>query len=123
MPERVTVTVEDDDYRKLTALAKEYRISKAWVLRYALARFLEQGAKEELQLQLPFDRRKVRTAALWTRTTGRVSAARWREFATQSSVRRAFALSCDFRRFRLCSSSAATAAEIHSRPDIFGRIS
>ena len=49
---RLTVNLEDREYRELSALAEKYRVSLAWLGRQATIEFLERHAQDELQLPL-----------------------------------------------------------------------
>ena len=61
MATRVTVTLDAADHRQVAALAAEYRVSLAWVVRYAVADFLGRHRGEPLQLalKLPGARRSM----------------------------------------------------------------
>jgi hypothetical protein len=49
---RVTVSVDERDYEQLVALADEHRVSLAWLVRYAVADFLERYRQDQLELPL-----------------------------------------------------------------------
>ena len=49
---RVTVSVDERDYEQLSALAEEYRVSLAWLVRYAVSELLERHRHDQLQLPL-----------------------------------------------------------------------
>ena len=49
---RVTVSVDERDYEQLAALADEHRVSLAWLVRYAVADFLERYRQDQLELPL-----------------------------------------------------------------------
>lgn len=49
---RVTVNLEDREYKKLSVLSSEYHVSLAWLGRLAIIRLLEHSEKEEQQLSL-----------------------------------------------------------------------
>lgn len=49
---RVTVNLEDQDYRELAALSRKNRVSLAWLGRQAIIEFLDRYASEERQLPL-----------------------------------------------------------------------
>ena len=49
---RVTVSVDERDYEQLATLADEHRVSLAWLVRYAVADFLERYRQEQLELPL-----------------------------------------------------------------------
>ena len=49
---RVTVNLEDREYRALSALSDKHRVSLAWLGRQAIIEFLEHHEKDELQLPL-----------------------------------------------------------------------
>jgi len=56
---RVTVSVDQRDYEQLTALAEEYRVSLAWLVRWAVADLLERYRQDQLELPLePVGRRQ-----------------------------------------------------------------
>ena len=56
---RVTVSVDQRDYEQLTALAEEYRVSLAWLVRWAVADLLERYRQDQLELPLePASRRQ-----------------------------------------------------------------
>ena len=56
---RVTVSVDERDYDQLTALAEEYRVSLAWLVRYAVTDLLERYRQDQLELPLePVGRRQ-----------------------------------------------------------------
>jgi hypothetical protein len=49
---RVTVSVDERDYEQFSALAEEYRVSLAWLVRYAVSELLERHRHDQLQLPL-----------------------------------------------------------------------
>jgi hypothetical protein len=49
---RVTVSIDERDYEQLVALAEEHRVSLAWLVRYAVADFLDRYRREQLELPL-----------------------------------------------------------------------
>lgn len=49
---RVTVNLEDREYRELSALSRKNRVSLAWLGRQAIMEFLGRYASEERQLPL-----------------------------------------------------------------------
>jgi hypothetical protein len=58
---RVTVSVDERDYEELSALAEEYRVSLAWLVRYAVNDLLDRHRHDQLQLPLELvsaDRRR-----------------------------------------------------------------
>jgi hypothetical protein len=55
---RITVSVDDRDYDQLTALAEQYRVSLAWLVRYAVGDMLDRHRQNQLQLPLDLDRRR-----------------------------------------------------------------
>ena len=56
---RVTVSVDERDYEQLTTLAEEYRVSLAWLVRWAVADLLERYRQDQLELPLePASRRQ-----------------------------------------------------------------
>jgi predicted transcriptional regulator len=57
---RVTVSVDDQDYDQLVALAEEHRVSRAWLVRYAVSDFLERYRKDQLELPLELTARHPR---------------------------------------------------------------
>ena len=57
---RVTVSVDTHDHEQLVALAQEHRVSLAWLVRYAVADFLERYRQQQLQLPLDLTDRRSR---------------------------------------------------------------
>jgi hypothetical protein len=57
---RVTVSVDERDYDQLSTLAEEHRVSLAWLVRYAVADFLERYRQDQLQLPLELTSRRQR---------------------------------------------------------------
>ena len=56
---RVTVSVDQRDYEQLAALAEDYRVSLAWLVRYAVTDLLERYRQDQLELPLePAGRRQ-----------------------------------------------------------------
>ena len=49
---RVTINLESDEYRELSALSEKHRISLAWLGRRAIIELLERCRNEEIQLPL-----------------------------------------------------------------------
>ena len=49
---RVTVNLEDREYRELSALSDKHRVSLAWLGRQAIIELLERCEDEEVQLPL-----------------------------------------------------------------------
>lgn len=49
---RMTVNLPCDEYTELAALAKQHRVSMAWLGRQAVSEFLERYRHEELQFPL-----------------------------------------------------------------------
>jgi hypothetical protein len=49
---RVTVSLDERDYEQLALLADEHRVSLAWLVRYAVADFLERYRQDQLELPL-----------------------------------------------------------------------
>jgi hypothetical protein len=49
---RITVSVDDRDYTTLAALAEEYRVSLAWLVRYAVSDLLHRHQHDQLKLPL-----------------------------------------------------------------------
>ena len=49
---RITVTVDEQDYVQLTKLAEKYRVSLAWLVRYAVSDMLDRSQQDQLQLPL-----------------------------------------------------------------------
>ena len=49
---RVTVNLEESEYRVLSALSGKHRVSLAWLGRQAIVEFLERYEDDELQLPL-----------------------------------------------------------------------
>ena len=50
---RFSVALEDEEYAALAMVAEKHRISMAWLVRQAVADFLERYRDEEAQLPLP----------------------------------------------------------------------
>ena len=59
---RVTVNIDDREYRELYALSDKHRVSMAWLARQAIIEFLERYEAEELQLPLNLPPRHHRTS-------------------------------------------------------------
>jgi Ribbon-helix-helix protein, copG family len=57
---RVTVSVDQRDYEQLTALAEDYRVSLAWLVRYAVTDLLERYRQDQLELPLEPVARRAR---------------------------------------------------------------
>lgn len=49
---RFSVALDEHHYAQLAALAEKHRISMAWVVRHAVAEFLDRYRTEDLQLPL-----------------------------------------------------------------------
>ena len=49
---RVTVNLEDSEYRELSALSEKHRVSLAWLGRQAIIDLLERCENEQLRLPL-----------------------------------------------------------------------
>ena len=49
---RVTINIDDVEYRQLSALSDKHRVSLAWLGRQAIREFLERHVDEGLQLPL-----------------------------------------------------------------------
>jgi hypothetical protein len=49
---RVTVSVDERDYEQLSTLAEDYRVSLAWLVRYAVSDFLARYREDQLELPL-----------------------------------------------------------------------
>ena len=49
---RVTVNLEEAEYRELTAISQKHRVSLAWLGRKAMVEFLERFEQDESQLPL-----------------------------------------------------------------------
>jgi hypothetical protein len=49
---RVTVSVDERDYEQLSTLAEDYRVSLAWLARYAVSDFLARYREDQLELPL-----------------------------------------------------------------------
>ena len=60
---RVTVNLEDREYRELSALSDKHRVSLAWLSRQAIAQFLERYENEALQLPLSLSSEKRRAGS------------------------------------------------------------
>ena len=50
---RFSVALEDQEYAALAVVAEKHRISMAWLVRQAVADFLERYRNDETQLPLP----------------------------------------------------------------------
>ena len=48
----MTVTVDEQDHAQLTKLAEQYRVSLAWLVRYAVSDMLDRHQQDQLQLPL-----------------------------------------------------------------------
>lgn len=59
---RLTVNLSDREYRELSALSEQHRVSLAWLGRQAIIEFLEHHQNEALQLPLSisFEPHRVR---------------------------------------------------------------
>jgi predicted transcriptional regulator len=57
---RVTVSVDERDYTQLVALADEHRVSLAWLVRHAVADFLQRYREDQLELPLELTSRRPR---------------------------------------------------------------
>lgn len=59
---RLTVNLADREYRELSALSEQHRVSLAWLGRQAIIEFLDRHEHEELQLPLTlsFENRRAR---------------------------------------------------------------
>ena len=55
---RVTVSVDERDYEQLSTLAEEYRVSLAWLVRYAGGDFLARDRADQLELPLELTTRR-----------------------------------------------------------------
>jgi len=53
---RLTVSITDDDYAELCALAEKSDVSLAWLARQAIADLIEKNRVDELQMPLHFER-------------------------------------------------------------------
>jgi predicted transcriptional regulator len=49
---RITVTVDEQDHAQLIKLAEQYRVSLAWLVRYAVSDMLDRHQQDQLQLPL-----------------------------------------------------------------------
>ncbi len=49
---RISISVSEQEYTELSALAEKHRISLAWIGRRAIAEFLERYRERSLQLPL-----------------------------------------------------------------------
>lgn len=58
MATRITVSVDDRDYEQLVALSDEFRVSLAWLVRYAVADFLDRYRQDQLELPLELTSRR-----------------------------------------------------------------
>ena len=48
---RISVTLSDKEYQKLSSLAEQYKVSMAWLGRKAIEGLIEKIDNEELSLQ------------------------------------------------------------------------
>lgn len=55
---RITVTVDEQDHAQLTQLAEKYRVSLAWLVRYAVSDMLDRHQHDQLQLPLDLTSRR-----------------------------------------------------------------
>ena len=60
---RFSVALDDQEYVALGVVAEKHRISMAWLVRQAVADFLERYRNEETQLSLRFQPRHTPKAA------------------------------------------------------------
>lgn len=58
---RVTINIDDREFRQLAALSDKHRVSLAWLGRQAIIEFLERHEDEELQLPLSLSSERHRT--------------------------------------------------------------
>ena len=58
---RVTINIDDREFRQLAALSDKHRVSLAWLGRQAIIEFLECHEYEELQLPLSLSSERRRT--------------------------------------------------------------
>lgn len=58
---RVTINIDDREFRQLAALSDKHRVSLAWLSRQAIIEFLECHEDEELQLPLSLSSERRRT--------------------------------------------------------------
>jgi len=49
---RITVTLDNRDHEQLSKLAEKYRVSLAWLVRYAVSDLLDRHRQDQLQLPL-----------------------------------------------------------------------
>ncbi len=56
--ERLTVNLEAEEYRELQVLARQHKVSMAWLGRRAIISFLEQNAQRELPFPLASEQRR-----------------------------------------------------------------
>lgn len=49
---RFSVALDDHEYAELAAMAEKYRVSMAWLVRYAVTEFFERYRNEDLQIPL-----------------------------------------------------------------------
>ncbi len=56
---RFSVALDDREYATLAAMAEEHRISMAWLVRQAVADFLERHRNEDTRLPLRLTARHV----------------------------------------------------------------
>lgn len=55
--ERLTINLDADEYQELQALAKEHKVSMAWLGRKAVVTLLEQQKQRELQFPLELNQK------------------------------------------------------------------
>lgn len=58
---RVTINIDEREFRQLTALSDKHRVSLAWLGRQAIIEFLQRHEDEELQLPLSLSSERRRT--------------------------------------------------------------
>lgn len=58
---RVTINIDDREFRQLAALSDKHRVSLAWLGRQAIIEFLECHEDEEFQLPLSLSSERRRT--------------------------------------------------------------
>ena len=58
---RVTINIDDREFRQLAALSDKHRVSLAWLGRQAIIEFLECHEDQELQLPLSLSSERRRT--------------------------------------------------------------
>ena len=55
--ERLTVNIDENEYRELQELARQHNVSMAWLGRQAITRLLQQYKQREFQFPLDINQR------------------------------------------------------------------